>query len=68
MIEYKIGDTIEIRSMFGYGSTFYAVVTEKHEEVKNGRPGFSATALDGSEVWGYDSQVRRVYARKAVAA
>lgn len=32
-------------------------ITDVHDDVKNGRPGFDATASDGMDVWGYDDQI-----------
>ena len=36
------------------------IVTEKHDDVKNGRPGFDMRCSDGGEYWGYDDQIVEV--------
>lgn len=61
-MNYEIGDTITYRA-FG-GEMRIVRVTEKHEEVKNGKPGFTGESIHGGEwsaVWGYDDQITRVH-------
>jgi hypothetical protein len=54
-IEYQVGDTVEYTPMGG-GSRI-VVVTDKDDNIKNGRPGFEALT---EGVWGYDDQIVRV--------
>lgn len=58
---YSVGDVIEYRTFDD--SIRMVRVTEKHDDVKKGRPGFTGLMVAPSafpEVWGYDSQVVRV--------
>jgi hypothetical protein len=54
---YKIGDTIQYHT-FG-GNLRTVVVTDKLDDVKNGRPGFDGYLVGDREatVWGYDDQI-----------
>ena len=60
-MEYEVGDTVTYTAFGGEQRT--VIVTEKYEDVKNGRPGFDAVwpiiATDEG-VWGYDDQIIRV--------
>lgn len=55
--DYKVGDTITY-STFG-GDRRTVVVTAKHEDVKNGEPGFDGYVVSDPSfaVWGYDQQI-----------
>ena len=58
--EYKVGDLITYRTFDG--SNRVVQVTRRHENIKNGKPGFGGTiSLIGPElgevVWGYDEQI-----------
>lgn len=65
-IDYKAGDTIVYNS---FGGSRTVVVTDRYEDVKNGRPGFDAHLLDDPSalVWGYDAQILSVI-RQGVSA
>lgn len=56
---YKVGDTIQYRT-FG-GGLRTVVVTDKMDDVKNGRPGFDGYLVGDPQamVWGYDDQIVR---------
>lgn len=54
-MEYNVGDTIVYRTFGGEART--VLVTEKEDDVKNGRPGFDGVTEDGVDVWGYDEQI-----------
>ena len=62
--DYEVGDIITYRAMGGELRT--VEVTEKDENIKNGRPGFDGRMPnDGGpegelEVWGYDAQIVRI--------
>ena len=61
-MEYTYGDIVVYRS----GAIRHVLVDEIEEDIKNGRPGFGGTVVnDGPEkgvsVWGYDSQIERVF-------
>lgn len=59
-ISYAVGDLI-LQHCFGSPSHARLVrVTEKHDDVKNGRPGFSGVTPGGMTVWGYDSDVAEI--------
>jgi hypothetical protein len=62
---YQVGDTIEYLT-FG-GERRQVIVTNKDDDIKNGRPGFDGTLINETgpfnEVWGYDDQIVRVYAK-----
>lgn len=61
-MNYKAGDTITYELS---NSTIRTVVVDaRHEDVKNGRPGFSGKMIDPNpeydwqaDVWGYDEQI-----------
>lgn len=57
-MNYNVGDTIFYSPFLG-GSR-KVVVTLREDDIKNGRPGFSAVAEDGFNVWGYDYQITHV--------
>jgi hypothetical protein len=57
MTTYRVGDTIEYRTLSG--QLRIAVVEWKTKDIKDGRPGFDTT--DGH--WGYDADVIRVAKR-----
>lgn len=57
-LNYTIGSIIEYRSTLG--ELRMVEVTDRDENVKNGRPGFEGDTRDGEGVWGYDSQITRV--------
>ena len=65
-LDYEIGDTIVYMT---FGGTFRkVVVTDKEDDIKNGRPGFGGTLVhrdpEGwNDVWGYDSQITSVTRR-----
>jgi hypothetical protein len=52
-----VGDTV-VYMPFGGGDR-YAVVTERDDDIKNGRAGFSGYVVGHPDmtVWGYDSQI-----------
>lgn len=56
-MEYEVGDTV---TYIAFGEQRTVIVTEKYEDVKNGRPGFDAVwpTLSGDvDVWGYDIDI-----------
>ena len=58
---YEVGDIVRYRTFTGDLRT--VKVTDKLDDVKNGRPGFDGH-IRGNEdetVWGYDSQIIRVF-------
>lgn len=59
MTDYKAGDTVVYNS---FGGSRTVVVTDKYEDVKNGRPGFDGYVVGDPSytVWGYDSQIVNV--------
>lgn len=59
-MDYTVGSIVEYRA-FG-GGVRVVRITARHADIKNGRPGFDAEYLSGSDydVWGYDSQIVRV--------
>ena len=63
---YKVGDTVRYETFTGELRT--VKVTEKHDEIKNGRPGFSGVETVSYKphlnVWGYNSQILRVYCQE----
>ena len=61
---YKVGDTVRYETFTGELRTIK--VTEKLDEVKNGRAGFSGVDANGKgmSVWGYNSQILRVYCQE----
>jgi hypothetical protein len=61
-MEYEVGDTITYQTFGGGYRT--VVVIEKHENVKNGEPGFDGAEPGGDDAqwWGYDHQIVRVEA------
>lgn len=67
--EYEVGDVV----VFETSTTKQEVrVTEKHSDIKNGRPGFDGEVTkvirtelasrreEGDLVWGYNNQIRSV--------
>jgi len=68
-LAYEAGDVIEYRT-FGGGPTRRVLVEYREDNIKNGEPGFSGTAIEGgadvgSSVWGYDDQITRVVRKGA---
>jgi hypothetical protein len=66
---YEAGDVIEYQT-FGGGSIRRVLVEYREDNIKNGRPGFHGTAIEGGadegmSVWGYDDQIIRVTRRAA---
>jgi hypothetical protein len=60
---YNVGDQILYQPTAG--PRRLVVVTEKSEDIKNGRPGFAGDVLQTGElVWGYDSQIVEIKAFK----
>jgi hypothetical protein len=67
-MDYSVGDTIEYRDFLG--DRRQVRVTERHGDIKNGRPGFDGVVVgpscggdgpqDGQTVWGYDDQITSV--------
>lgn len=55
MMNYEVGDKVAYETWSG--GIRVGVITEKHENVKNGQPGFSMTTEYGMGVWGYDDQI-----------
>lgn len=53
---YEVGDTVVYETFCGPRTV---IITAKHADVKNGRPGFSGRN-EGGTYWGYDYQVVRV--------
>jgi hypothetical protein len=47
---YAVGDTIEYSAFGGVRRT--VLVTNREEEIKNGRPGFDGITTEGESVWG----------------
>lgn len=60
MTDYKTGDTI---TYYAFGNTRRDVrVTERHADIKNGRPGFDGVNIaDDMPVLGYDDQITDVH-------
>ena len=62
----------EVGSVIGYetciGTHRQVVVTAKVENIKNGKDGFDGYILGEPDntIWGYDYQIRRVFAQKEV--
>ena len=61
---YKVGDTVRYETFTGELRTIK--VTEKHDEIKNGRAGFCGIETQPHikphlSVWGYNSQILRVF-------
>ena len=62
-INYNVGDEITYR-LFS-GGIRHVLVTNKEDDVKNGRPGFDGEIVLGGQsdpkgsgaVWGYDEQI-----------
>ena len=64
---YKVGDTVRYETFTGELRTIK--VTEKHDEIKNGRAGFCGVETRPHikphlNVWGYNSQILRVYCQE----
>ena len=64
---YKVGDTVRYETFTGELRT--VKVTEKHDEIKNGRAGFSGAETQPHikphlNVWGYKYQILRVYCQE----
>lgn len=59
-MNYNIGDHIVYTS----GTRRVVLVDEKESDIKNGRPEFGGTVVEGPDkgmgVWGYDSQIEDV--------
>lgn len=51
---YNVGDTVYYRTHCGHART--VVVTAKHDDVKNGHPGFDGKNEEGT-YWGYADQI-----------
>ena len=64
-MDYNVGDTI-IYSPFGGGDR-EVIVKAKHDDVKNGEPGFDGVLVNPGNhypnVWGYDFQISDVKIR-----
>ena len=62
-MKYSNGSIIDYRTWTG--EVRRVLITEKLDDVKNGRSGFDGVLVDnvGFEVWGYDDQIIRVVAR-----
>ena len=59
-IDYKVGDEITYQT---FGMDYRTViVTDRHENIKNGKPGFDGyvTSDPTFSVWGYDHQITQV--------
>ena len=60
---YKVGDTVRYETFTGELRT--VKVTEKLDDIKNGRAGFCGSDNHGNlNVWGYNSQILRVYCQE----
>ena len=61
---YKVGDTVRYETFTGDLRT--VKVTEKLDDIKNGRAGFSGedSSCPGMYVWGYNSQILRVFCQE----
>lgn len=53
---YEVGDIVVYRT-FGGGEYRTGHVTAKHEDIKNGYPGFDMVDHLGGTYWGYDDQI-----------
>ena len=62
-MNYSNGSIIDYRTWTG--EVRRVLITEKLDDVKNGRSGFDGVLVDdtGFGVWGYDDQIIRVVAR-----
>ena len=58
-MKLKVGDTLQYRAFGGELRT--VIVDGVESDIKNGRPGFDGTIIEGADrgrtVWGYDSQI-----------
>jgi len=61
---YNVGDLVRYETFTGELRT--VKVTAKLSDIKNGRPGFDGFIHknEGETVWGYDSQIIRVFSSK----
>lgn len=64
---YKVGDTVRYETFTGEVRTVR--VTSKHDDIKNGRPGFDGVEVQPHikphlNVWGYNSQILRVFCQE----
>jgi len=60
---YKVGDTVRYETFTGELRT--VKVTEKDDEIKNSRAGFSGTDVHTLQsVWGLNDQILRVYCQE----
>jgi hypothetical protein len=64
-MDYKVGDEIVYETFLG--NRRRVLVTDREDDIKNGRPGFDGVQVGGSEageeVWGYDDQIVNVTRR-----
>ena len=59
-MRYKIGDIVKYRTFMG--DYRYVRVTDKEDNIKNGKPGFDGVVSGTQEtVWGYDYQIVKVF-------
>lgn len=62
---YKVGDTVRYETFTGELRALK--VTEKHDDIKNARPGFCGYEAKGmfkANYWGYNSQILRVFCQE----
>ena len=64
---FNVGDVVEYK-LIGDDSKRLVIVTEKHADVKHGRPGFSGyipsehgDAPESCSYWGYSEDITRVW-------
>jgi hypothetical protein len=64
-MDYKVGDEIVYETFLG--NRRRVLVTDREDDIKNGRPGFDGVIRSGGEageeVWGYDDQIISVARR-----
>ena len=62
-MNYRIGSIIEYKTFDG--SFRKVLITDKLDDIKNGRSGFDGVLINDQDftVWGYDYQVTRVVVR-----
>lgn len=62
---YGIGDKVTYTNFLGNSVT--VTVTDRCDDIKNGRPGFNGYDSEGATWWGYDSQITRVFTAPLVS-
>jgi len=63
-MNYSVGD--EVTYALRGGGLRTGIVTLKHDDVKNGQPGFDMRCYGGGIYWGYDDQIVAVQVRSRI--